>query len=154
MEFCQAEYFQVVSRLKNDTKAAEQLYVSQPSISVSIQKLEEELGIRPEILHRIVRCSSLGLSCLPHCGYIITLFALTGFNHKEAYKPIFWSALIISSICMILAVVMGSKMYPVTGIKIVYKKTSIKQLAQVLRKSAEDSAAALFWRLCHSMEMY
>ena len=71
------------------------------------------MGIQPEILHRIVSCSSLGLSCLPHCGYIITLFALTGFNHKEAYKPIFWSTLVISSICMVLAVIMGIMMYPV-----------------------------------------
>lgn len=46
MEFRQIEYFQVVSQLKNYTKAAEQLHVSQPSISVSIQKLEEELGIK------------------------------------------------------------------------------------------------------------
>ena len=46
MEFRQIEYFQVVSQLKNYTKAAEQLHVSQPSISVSIQKLEDELGIK------------------------------------------------------------------------------------------------------------
>lgn len=46
MEFRQIEYFQVVSQLKNYTKAAEQLHVSQLSISVSIQKLEEELGIK------------------------------------------------------------------------------------------------------------
>lgn len=46
MEFRQIEYFRVVSQLKNYTKAAEQLHVSQPSISVSIQKLEEELGIK------------------------------------------------------------------------------------------------------------
>lgn len=46
MEFRQIEYFQVVSLLKNYTKAAEQLHMSQPSISVSIQKLEEELGVK------------------------------------------------------------------------------------------------------------
>jgi len=45
MELRQLEYFQKVSRLKNITRAAEQLFVTQPAITVAIQKLEEELGV-------------------------------------------------------------------------------------------------------------
>jgi DNA-binding transcriptional LysR family regulator len=45
MDLRQLEYFQAVSRLKKITLAAEYLHVSQPSISVAIQKLEEELGV-------------------------------------------------------------------------------------------------------------
>jgi DNA-binding transcriptional LysR family regulator len=45
MEIRQLEYFQMVSRLHSITKAARHLHVSQPSVTVSIQKLEEELGI-------------------------------------------------------------------------------------------------------------
>lgn len=45
MEFRQLEYFQMVSKLKNFTKAAEKLHVSQPSITNSIRKLENELGV-------------------------------------------------------------------------------------------------------------
>lgn len=43
MEFRQLEYFYTVSRLKNFTKAAEEMHISQPSITTSIQKLENEL---------------------------------------------------------------------------------------------------------------
>lgn len=46
MELRQLEYFQAVSRLQNFTRAAEELHVSQPSITNSIHKLEEELGVQ------------------------------------------------------------------------------------------------------------
>lgn len=46
MELRQLEYFLAVTRCKNYTKAANLLHVSQPTISVAIQKLEEEMGVR------------------------------------------------------------------------------------------------------------
>ena len=46
MELRQLEYFQMASRLKNITRAAERLNVSQPNITVAIKKLETELGIK------------------------------------------------------------------------------------------------------------
>jgi DNA-binding transcriptional LysR family regulator len=45
LEFRQMEYFQRVGRMRNITKAAAELHVSQPSVTVAIQKLEEELGV-------------------------------------------------------------------------------------------------------------
>ncbi len=46
MELRQLEYFQMASRLRNITRAAERLRVSQPNITVAIKKLENELGIQ------------------------------------------------------------------------------------------------------------
>ncbi len=46
MELRQLEYFQMSSRLNNMTRAAERLHVSQPNITVAIQKLETELGVQ------------------------------------------------------------------------------------------------------------
>lgn len=45
MELRQLEYFQTVCHLKKITLAAEYLHVSQPSITVAIKKLEEELDV-------------------------------------------------------------------------------------------------------------
>lgn len=45
MELRQLEYFQTASHLRNITRAARQLKVSQPNITVAIKKLEAELGI-------------------------------------------------------------------------------------------------------------
>jgi Transcriptional regulator len=46
MELRQIEYFEAVSRLLSYTKAAQELFITQPSITVSIRKLEEELGVK------------------------------------------------------------------------------------------------------------
>ena len=46
MELRQLEYFQMASRLRNITRAAERLRVSQPNLTVAIKKLEAELGIQ------------------------------------------------------------------------------------------------------------
>jgi DNA-binding transcriptional LysR family regulator len=45
MQLRQLEYFQMVCKMKNITKAAELLNVSQPSVTVAIKRLEEELGV-------------------------------------------------------------------------------------------------------------
>lgn len=46
MELKQLEYFQMTSRLKNITKAAKRLKISQPNITVAIKKLEKELDVQ------------------------------------------------------------------------------------------------------------
>lgn len=46
MELRQLEYFYMASRLRNITRAAQRLHVSQPNITVAIQKLESELGVQ------------------------------------------------------------------------------------------------------------
>ncbi len=46
MELRQLEYFHMASRMRNITRAAERLGVSQPNITVAIKKLETELGVQ------------------------------------------------------------------------------------------------------------
>lgn len=45
MDLTQLRYFQAVARTGNITRAASELYVTQPNLSKSISKLEEELGV-------------------------------------------------------------------------------------------------------------
>ena len=51
MELSQLKYFAAVARLGNVSKAAQELYVTQPNLSKSIARLEEELGV-PLFEHR------------------------------------------------------------------------------------------------------
>ena len=44
MELRQLEYFQMVAKTNSITRAAEQLHVSQSTVTLAIQKLEDELG--------------------------------------------------------------------------------------------------------------
>lgn len=45
MELLQLRYFQAVATSGNMSKAAEELFVSQPNLSISISRLEKELGV-------------------------------------------------------------------------------------------------------------
>lgn len=46
-------------------------------------------GIPLEVMHRVAALASGGMDTLPHNGAIITLLAVTGMTHREAYKDIF-----------------------------------------------------------------
>ncbi|ARZ65204.1 MULTISPECIES: LysR family transcriptional regulator [Bacillus] len=45
MELLQLKYFKTVARTEHITKAAQELHISQPALSVTISRLEEELGV-------------------------------------------------------------------------------------------------------------
>ena len=68
-------------------------------------------GISLEVLHRVASMASGGMDTLPHNGAVITLLAVTGLTHKQAYKDIFAVTLIkTSAVFLIIAV------YYLTGI--------------------------------------
>jgi H+/gluconate symporter-like permease len=46
-------------------------------------------GISPDVLHRVAAMASGGMDTLPHNGAVITLLAVTGLTHRQAYKDIF-----------------------------------------------------------------
>jgi H+/gluconate symporter-like permease len=46
-------------------------------------------GIPLEVLHRVASMASGGMDTLPHNGAIITLLAVTGLTHRQAYGDIF-----------------------------------------------------------------
>ncbi|HLU12549.1 MAG TPA: GntP family permease, partial [Arenimonas sp.] len=47
------------------------------------------VGIPMEVLHRVASMASGGMDTLPHNGAVITLLAVTGLTHRQAYKDIF-----------------------------------------------------------------
>jgi H+/gluconate symporter-like permease len=49
----------------------------------------ETAKIPLEVLHRVASMASGGMDTLPHNGAVITLLAVTGLTHKEAYRDIF-----------------------------------------------------------------
>ncbi|HEY5804167.1 MAG TPA: GntP family permease [Lysobacter sp.] len=51
-------------------------------------------GIPMEVLHRVAAMASGGMDTLPHNGAVITLLAVTGLSHRQAYKDIFAITLI------------------------------------------------------------
>jgi H+/gluconate symporter-like permease len=68
-------------------------------------------GIPLQVLHRIAAMASGGMDTLPHNGAVITLLAVTGLTHKQAYRDVFAITLIKSAA---VAVVIG--VFYLTGI--------------------------------------
>ncbi|KAA2286169.1 GntP family permease [Arenimonas fontis] len=51
-------------------------------------------GIPMDVLHRVASMASGGMDTLPHNGAVITLLAVTGLSHRQAYRDIFAITLI------------------------------------------------------------
>ncbi len=70
--------------------------------------MAEVAGIAPELLHRVTTVATGGLDSLPHNGAVVTLLAICGLTHREAYKDIFMVAVLFPIIALVLLVVLGS----------------------------------------------
>jgi H+/gluconate symporter-like permease len=47
-----------------------------------------EMGIAPEVLHRLATMASGGFDSLPHCGAVVAMLTITQLSHKEAYRDV------------------------------------------------------------------
>lgn len=56
-----------------------------------------------EVLHRVAAMASGGMDTLPHNGAVITLLAVTGLTHREAYRDIF-SITIIKTLAVFVVI--------------------------------------------------
>ncbi len=54
----------------------------------------EAAKIPLEVFHRVASMASGGMDTLPHNGAVITVLAVTGLTHRQAYKDIFMITLI------------------------------------------------------------
>lgn len=70
-----------------------------------------DLGVNPEVLHRIAAIACNGLDTLPHNSMVITCLAACGMTHKESYKPIFITSVCITLIGLAFAVFLGIAFY-------------------------------------------
>lgn len=59
-------------------------------------------GTSPELLHRVASMASGGMDTLPHNGAVITLLAITGLTHKQAYRDIFFITVLKTGTCFIM----------------------------------------------------
>jgi len=55
-----------------------------------------QVGLDPQMLHRIASLASGGMDTLPHNGAVITLLAVCGLTHKDSYFDIFVTATVIT----------------------------------------------------------
>lgn len=63
-----------------------------------------EMGVEPEVLHRIANIASGGFDSLPHCGAVIAMLMIMGLTHKQAYKDIFVVTVLIPVIAVLCSI--------------------------------------------------
>jgi len=59
-----------------------------------------DAGVAPETMHRLTAIASGGLDSLPHCGAIITFLTVMRLTHKQAYKGIAVTTIVIPLIAL------------------------------------------------------
>lgn len=70
-----------------------------------------DLGLNPEVIHRIASIASGGLDALPHNGAVITLLTAAAVSHKDGYKHIFWTAVVAPIVASIPAILLAVLLY-------------------------------------------
>ena len=67
-----------------------------------------EMGVEPEILHRISNIASGGFDSLPHCGAVIAMLMIMGLTHRQAYKDIFVMTVLVPVIAVLCCIALLS----------------------------------------------
>lgn len=71
-------------------------------------EIAQNVGISPELLHRISSISSGGFDALPHNGAVITLLAICGLTHRDSYPDIFMVAVAVPVFALIVVLTLGT----------------------------------------------
>jgi H+/gluconate symporter-like permease len=70
-----------------------------------------QIGMSPEILHRVASMASGGMDTLPHNGGVITMLAVCGLTHRQSYKNIFF--ITVLKTCTVFVII---AIYSLTGL--------------------------------------
>lgn len=84
------------------------LGISLDALAPTYLQMSQALNISPEILHRVASLSCGGLDTLPHNGAVITTLAICGLTHKESYKDIFVTSVVIPIFVTAIVVILTS----------------------------------------------
>jgi H+/gluconate symporter-like permease len=71
-------------------------------------EMARQAGISAEVLHRVTTVATGGLDSLPHNGAVVTLLAICGLTHRQAYKDIFMVAALFPILSLIGIVTLAS----------------------------------------------
>lgn len=69
-----------------------------------------QIGMSPDVLHRIICIASEGIDSMPHAGALVTLIAVCGLTHRESYYDVFILTLLkfgVAFICMFAYMLFG-----------------------------------------------
>lgn len=71
-------------------------------------ELAQNLGINPELMHRVATIAAGGLDTLPHSGAVITLLAICGMTHRKAYLNLAMVTIAVPLLTLVTVIILGS----------------------------------------------
>lgn len=72
-----------------------------------------EMGLNPEVLHRLGSIAGVGMDSLPHNSAVVMILVISGLSHKETYKHVFIPTVVFTLIGLMIAVGMAMVLYPI-----------------------------------------
>src|SRR5690554_802186 len=87
---------------------------SSGALGIVLQAFGEDylaMGIHPDVIHRVSAIASVVLTVMPHSGVILTMFALTGVTHKNAFMNQFLGMTVANLLALIVVILVASFIY-------------------------------------------
>ncbi len=142
MEMSQLRYFVTLSRLCNYSKAAEELFIAQPTLSQQIKRLEEELGVQLfERSTRKVVLTPIGQECVQYAVKTLEAADMLMQTAQEKYRKD--QAYISLGVLTIYPAINISSMmrkfqedYPAISLQLTFHK-SVELVDMLLRKKLD-----------------
>lgn len=79
-------------------------------LGIALESLSQrflDMGINPQVIHRIASMSSGGLDSLPHNGAVINTLTITRLGHKYGYLNYAVMTVVIPIICTVVAAILA-----------------------------------------------
>jgi H+/gluconate symporter-like permease len=71
-------------------------------------QMAQAQGISPDLLHRVAAVATGGLDTLPHNGAVITLLAICGLTHRQAYFDLAMAAMVVPFVALVVLITLGT----------------------------------------------
>ncbi|HET6185010.1 MAG TPA: GntP family permease [Acetobacteraceae bacterium] len=84
------------------------LTIALDALGATYKRLATQEGISPELMHRVAVISSGTLDSLPHNGAVVTLLAVCGMTHREAYFHVVMVAIVGAVMALAAVIALGA----------------------------------------------
>lgn len=78
------------------------------ALGPTYMELAAQNGIDPGVLHRVAAIAAGTLDSLPHNGAVVTLLAVCGTSHKQAYGPVVMTAVVGPVLALVAVIVVAT----------------------------------------------
>ncbi|WP_407669221.1 hypothetical protein [Orrella marina] len=84
------------------------LSIALQTLGADYLRMGQEMGISPDLLHRVAVMAAGGFDTLPHCGAIITLLAICNLSHRQSYLNIAAVTMGVPMLALIAVITLGT----------------------------------------------